>query len=259
MLTPVTAATAEAVPVRPQVHLRGMSLMVLVLTPEPPLADWLTEFDALLARSPGYFVGRPVVIDISNVPPSRPELMGLMNELNARKIRVLGLEGRDAFSLGADARGLPPILTGGRAAAVVEQPGEKAKEPAPSRGKAKAPAAALEQGSPDAKRASLVIDQPVRSGQSIWFPDGDVTVLGSVASGAEVMAGGSIHIYGALRGRAMAGWGNREGRIFCRSLEAELLAIDGLYKTADEIDDKLRGRAVQAWHSGAGLMIAALA
>ena len=63
-----------------------------------------------------------------------------------------------------------------------------------------------------------------------------MTVLGSVASGAEVIAGGSIHIYGTLRGRAIAGsTGNARARIFCRKLEAELLAIDGLYRTAEDM------------------------
>ena len=96
-----------------------------------------------------------------------------------------------------------------------------------------------------------MIDEPVRSGQSVIFPSGDVTVIGSVASGAEVIAGGSIHVYGALRGRAVAGVaGNPRARIFCRRLEAELVAIDGFYRTADDMDAALRGRAVQAWLEG---------
>jgi septum site-determining protein MinC len=77
----------------------------------------------------------------------------------------------------------------------------------------------------------------VRSGQSIFFPEGDVTIVGSVASGAEVVAGGSIHVYGTLRGRAMAGTaGNASARIFCSKLEAELIAIDGYYKTAEDME-----------------------
>ena len=91
------------------------------------------------------------------------------------------------------------------------------------------------------------------------FEAGDVTVLGSVASGAEVVAGGSIHVYGTLRGRAVAGLaGNGRARIFCRRLEAELLAIDGLYRTADDLEPGLRGRAVQAWLDGETMKMAAL-
>jgi septum site-determining protein MinC len=109
------------------------------------------------------------------------------------------------------------------------------------------------------KSSSLLVETSVRSGQSVVFADGDVTVLGSVGSGAEVVAGGSIHIYGTLRGRAMAGaTGNPRARIFCHKIEAELLAIDGFYRTADEIDATLRNRPTQAWLDGGNMMIAAL-
>jgi septum site-determining protein MinC len=88
----------------------------------------------------------------------------------------------------------------------------------------------------------------VRSGQTIFYPQGDVTVIGSVSSGADVIAGGSIHIYGTLRGRAMAGaYGETRARIFCRRLEAELLAVGGVYLTADEIDTNVHHLPVQAW------------
>ena len=83
------------------------------------------------------------------------------------------------------------------------------------------------------------------------FPDGDVTVLGSVGSGAEIVAGGSIHIYGTLRGRAMAGVnGNSSARIYCQKIEAELLAIDGYYQTAEQLDEGIRNRPAQAWLEG---------
>jgi septum site-determining protein MinC len=104
-----------------------------------------------------------------------------------------------------------------------------------------------------------LLDEPVRSGRSIAFVDGDVTVLGSVASGAEIIAGGSIHIYGTLRGQAMAGvTGNRRARIFCHRFEAELLAIGSCYKTADEIEESLRSGPVQAWLDGNTLKISAM-
>ena len=107
--------------------------------------------------------------------------------------------------------------------------------------------------------ASLMIEDPVRSGQSVVFIEGDVTVLGSVGSGAEIVAGGSIHVYGALRGRALAGaTGNARARIFCHRVEAELLAIDSYYRTADEIEDSLRCRPAQAWLEGETLQVSAM-
>jgi septum site-determining protein MinC len=104
-----------------------------------------------------------------------------------------------------------------------------------------------------------MIEDPVRSGQSVVFIEGDVTILGSVGSGAEIVAGGSIHVYGTLRGRALAGaTGNARARIFCNRVEAELLAIDSHYRTADDIEDALRCRPAQAWLEGGTLQISAM-
>ncbi len=146
---------------------------------------------------------------------------------------------------------LPPLLKGGRPA-VGDAAAEPASRPAP--GEAAAAAAPARQ-----EPASLLIENPIRSGQSVVFPYGDVTVLGAVSSGAEVVAGGSIHVYGTLRGRAMAGsMGNARARIFCSRNEAELIAIDGYYRTAEDMDANLRSRPVQCWLEDRVLSIAAL-
>jgi septum site-determining protein MinC len=80
-----------------------------------------------------------------------------------------------------------------------------------------------------------------------------------VASGAEVIASGSIHVYGALRGRALAGaYGNESARVFCRRFEAELIAVGGYYKVLEDIEPRLRQKPVQAWLSGNDLKIATL-
>src|SRR5215208_8050353 len=106
---------------------------------------------------------------------------------------------------------------------------------------------------------SLIVDHSVRSGQIIDYPQGDVTVVGSVSSGAEIVAGGSIHVYGTLRGRAIAGsMGDNRARIYCRKLEAELLAIDGLYQTAEDMDSQFRGRAVQVRLKGDAITMESL-
>ena len=86
-----------------------------------------------------------------------------------------------------------------------------------------------------------LITTPVRSGQQIYVPDGDLVITSSVSNGAELLASGNIHIYGALRGRALAGInGNKEARIFCSSLEAELVSIAGQFKMSEDIEK-------QAW------------
>ena len=100
---------------------------------------------------------------------------------------------------------------------------------------------------------------PVRSGQQLYAENRDLTVLATVGAGAEVIADGSIHIYGALRGRALAGaQGNEKARIFCREFHAELVAIAGNYKVLEELPKELRGKPVQIWLDNQELRIAAL-
>jgi septum site-determining protein MinC len=95
---------------------------------------------------------------------------------------------------------------------------------------------------------SLMIKTPIRSGQSVFHAHGDVIVLGSAASGSEIVAAGSIPVYGTLRGRASAGvLGNSGARVFCRKNEAELLSVDGWYCTAEEMEPSSRGKAIQAF------------
>jgi len=215
--------------------MRGRSYVAFTFCPVVPIAGWLEEIDVTLARSPEFFVGKPVVLDLSAVDLSQSAIAHLIKSLEQRNIRILGIEGMNAAQLTTS---MPPLLTGGRDCLLVQNEPKK----------------------PEAKPKpiSLLLDSPVRPGQAI-FSEGDVTVLGSVASGAEIVAGGSIHVYGALRGRAMAGSnGNGAARIFCQKIEAELLAINGYYQTAEEIDVALRNRPAQAWLEGTSIKITPL-
>ncbi|HXN66192.1 MAG TPA: septum site-determining protein MinC [Bradyrhizobium sp.] len=227
---------AIAKPSHQLVRMRGRSYVAFVFAPVVPIAGWLEEIDATLNRSPGFFVGKPVVLDLSAVDLSQSAIAHLIASLEQRNIRILGIEGVDEARLTTS---MPPLLTGGRPCVLIQnEPKKPEAKPKPN---------------------SLVHDSPVRSGQSIVFTEGDVTVLGSVGSGAEIVAGGSIHIYGTLRGRAMAGVnGNSAARIYCQKIEAELLAIDGYYQTAEDIDASLRNRPAQAWLEGDIMKITAL-
>ncbi|MGI8398930.1 septum site-determining protein MinC [Agrobacterium deltaense] len=220
------------------IRIKGRSFLAVVLSPESPVDQWLERLDDLAARSAGFFLSRPVVLDVSELSLDKAGLKELLAALTERNVGIMGIEGVRPSMIEP---GMPPSLKGGKPASDVEvEPVAIAAELPEEK-----PRAA---GEVRAVAPSLVINEPVRSGQSIMFPEGDVTVIGSVASGAEIIAGGSVHIYGALRGRAMAGsLGNVSARIFCRKLEAELLAIDGVYKVAEDIDDKLRGQPVQLW------------
>lgn len=248
-------ATPPAAPVgRSPIRFRGRSFLALVLQPELPLDTWFEEFDTLLMRSPSFFIGRAVVLDVTNLGLDKQALSDLITKLFERRVRVMGVEGAKASALGL---GMPPAMSGGRLVDVPEPVDETPEPGATSAPVQVAPPPPAIQ--PPTTTQTLLVEQPVRSGQSIVFLEGDVTVIGSVASGAEIVAGGSVHIYGALRGRVLAGSaGNPNARIFCQKLDAELLAIDGLYQTADEMNASLKGRPVQVWLKDDTLMLAHL-
>jgi septum site-determining protein MinC len=224
--------------------------MALVLAPEMPLDGWLKALDAQMDRSPNFFDARPVVVDLGAVPREQQGVAQFLQLLEQRGIRIIGTEGAHPSWAGIEAWGRSLPVTG-KPGRPVEVPEAKPAQAAPR---------ATEGGAASGGETNtLLIDQPIRSGQSVVFERGDVTVLGSVASGAEVMAGGSVHIYGALRGRAIAGLsGYPNARIFCSKLQAELLAIDGVYQTADDMPSKALGKPVQAWLDGGRMKISVL-
>jgi septum site-determining protein MinC len=222
-------------------RLKGRSFMAFILAPESPISDWLGGLDEHLARSASFFRSRPVVLDLAALAADEPGLESLLESLTGRGVRVIDVEG------GALPGFEHASLSGGRDSGDIPIADEAA------------PVSVAEPPPATREAASLIVDAPVRSGQSVSFPSGDVTVIGSIASGAEVLAGGSIHVYGALRGRAIAGaLGRTDARIFCDRMEAELVSIDGLYRTADMIDAGLRGRRVQVRMDGDSLVVSAL-
>lgn len=211
------------------------------LTPRSPIVDWLSSLDAALRQSEHPLTDRPMVLDLAAVQLSPNAIVHLITSLEERRIRILGIEGVDPAETPG---GLPPVLCRHN------KRSGYLTEPAPSQA---APPPQTE------KPTSLLIDDFVRSGQCVSFIAGDVTIVGSVGSGAEIVAGGSIHVYGALRSRAMAGArGDTRARIFCQALEAELLAIGSHFKTADEIGEDLRHEPVQVWLDGPKLNISVM-
>ncbi|MHA7773797.1 septum site-determining protein MinC [Roseibium sp. M-1] len=251
---------------------KGKSFIAIVLSPEPPFNAWFREIDRIIERSPGFFIDRPIILDVRGSKIPIEDLEEVLAKLSERSIRVMGIDGVAGTRLKA---GMPPSFSGGRLTSDVDVPtpasddsttgsdggkassrnegqaGKAAPEPKTKskkvnggNGSEKAVATAMP--SSIASGSSIVITEPVRSGQSILHPDGDVTVIGSVSSGAEIIAGGSIHIYGALRGRALAGVAGKDSaRIFCSKLDAELVSINGLYKVADDFDGALRNSPAQ--------------
>ncbi|HEY4029404.1 MAG TPA: septum site-determining protein MinC [Caulobacteraceae bacterium] len=236
----------------PTVRLRGRNVLALVLAPEFPMSDWFTAFDRQLNAAPGFFADRPIVADLRPaLSQGGQQAIGLvLDTLALRDLKLIGVEGVEARQLaGTPWERLATRLHGRDTA--VETPEADPDAPSSTEADPEAEPAA-------AGQTSLLIDRPVRSGQSVVFAEGDVTVVGSVSSGAEVLAGGSIHIYGALRGRAIAGLrAGASARIFCRKLEAELVGVDQLYRTAENWGAGLHGRAVQVMCDRGSLRLSA--
>ncbi len=167
---------------------------------------------------------------------------GLLEVLRRAHMKVIGAV-RGAASMEAAVR-----RTG---LAVIQDPGSRGSEPAPAAEapaeapKAVEPAPAAPQEAAEPFTVQL-LRTPVRSGQQLYIRNSDLTLTAQVGAGAEVIADGNVHIYGALRGRAIAGaQGDTNACIFCSDLQAELVAIAGTYMVADDIPSDMRGRAVQ--------------
>jgi len=225
-------------------RVRGRSIMALVIAPEPPFGDWFAALDEQMRRTAGFFADRPVVVDLAAVLENagRDAVAVALEGIEERGLRVIGAEGV-----------APNLLVGTRWARLATSLHGRDVAQAP-RADPRAGAAAAPPPAP-----SLLVDRPVRSGQSVVFEDGDIIVVGAVASGAEVIAGGSIHVYGPLRGRALAGLKTgAEARIFCRRLEAELVGVDQFYRTAEHWGPGLHGRCVQVRCDRGALQLSAL-
>ncbi|MTI72407.1 MULTISPECIES: septum site-determining protein MinC [Stenotrophomonas] len=214
------------------------------------------EMRERVARAPKLFGRAAVILDFGGLSrvPDRASAQALLDGLRDAGVLPVALAyGTSEVEQLSVQLGLP-LLAKFRAQyeradaappAPAPAPARRAPEPAP------APAPAAQPG-----RMQL---GAVRSGQQLYAENCDLTVLSTVGAGAEVIADGSIHIYGTLRGRALAGaQGNTGARIFCRDFHAELVAIAGRYKVLDDIPDNLRGKAVQVWLEQDQIMIAAL-
>lgn len=215
--------------------------MALIVFPAPPLGDWFAALDQQLLRSAGFFADRPIIANLSAVVRADEAPDDVLEALDARNLKLIGIEGIDPALLAGTRWERLTSLSRGQTAAQegrTDRPLAIPDDPPP--------AGATDRPACVDQAPSLLVDRPVRSGQSVIFEEGDITVIGSVASGAEIIAGGSIHIYGALRGRAIAGLKTGgAARIFCQKLVAELISIDGLYHAPEHWGESFHGRPVQ--------------
>ena len=234
------------------------------------VAQLAAEMRDRVTRAPKLFARAAVVVDFGGLaktpdPATARALLDALRDAGVLPVALaygtsendalaqqLGLPLLAKFRAQYEATGPAPVETASTAA--------PAQAPRRDTGPAAAPAKPAASARPAAGgEPGLVQTTPVRSGQQVYADNRDLTVVTTVGAGAEVIADGSIHIYGALRGRALAGaQGNEKARIFCREFHAELVAIAGHYKVLEDIPKELRGKAVQIWLDKEELKIAAL-
>jgi len=209
------------------------------------------EMRERVARAPKLFGRAALIVDFGALSPlpDAGAAKALMDALRGTGVLPVALAwGSPDNERLAEALGLPLLAKFRAQYGQVDAPEATVAAPLETAVQAAAAASASVPG--------LVQTAPVRSGQQIYARQSDLTVLSSVGAGAEVIADGSIHIYGPLRGRALAGAsGYTKARIFCRSFQAQLVAVAGQYKTLDDIPEALHGKPVQVWLEGGDLKI----
>jgi septum site-determining protein MinC len=226
-------------------------VLVRIRTADP--GTILDELTGRIATAPHFFRRTGVCLDLSALEntPDAADVRTVIDAIRRAGMLAIGLAG-DSTEVEAISNVLNlPILSGFRASrSPIAQPSPAAPAPVP------AGAAALPE-LPDASLATLIQHQTVRSGQRIYARNRDLVVTAGVGAGAEVMADGCLHIYGSLRGRAMAGArGQLTARVFCQEFYAELVSIAGVFRVFETIPVELAGKPVQAWLAGEDLHFA---
>jgi len=222
----------------------GMFTVMVVRVDDPNDPEFESRLAEQIARSPTFFANAPVVMDLQHCTgaASADAFHGLRRMLKRQHLIAVGVQNANATqiraAMNADLAAFAPANAARRTEPAEPAAAAPAPRPAPA-----APAPVIAAG---AVNRTKVITQPVRSGTQVYARGGDLIVLASVSPGAEVIADGHVHIYGALRGRAIAGAsGDTEARIFIGKLEAELLCVAGHYLVSEAIEADYIGKSVQ--------------
>ncbi len=210
-----------------------------LLSPDPVALG--AELARRLSQAPGFFRYAPVVLDLSALSGEAAQLLNLaalVGLLRSHDLLPVGVRGgTPAQQEMAHALELA-VLSENRGA-------PRAPPPATPEVMAQPPIPPIV---PLAEVGSKLVTQPVRSGQRVIAPEGDLVIIGPVSAGAELLAAGHIHVYGPLRGRALAGFkGNAKARIFCTALQAELLSIAGQYRVSEDLRELARNQPAQVY------------
>ncbi|QOC22873.1 septum site-determining protein MinC [Wenzhouxiangella sp. AB-CW3] len=218
------------------VQLGALALRIHRLDPPAICAELLER----RRQAPGMLADAALLLDLPDIDPAPvEEIRELLSALQSQGFIVAGLTaGKTASKL----EGMIELPVIGRQTEPRES--ERQQKSAPGE---------------DSSASTLCIDRPVRSGQQVYARGGDLVVVGNVGAGAELVADGSIHVYGCLRGRALAGArGNRSARVYSLDFRAELVSVAGTYKVFERLPENLSGQPVQAWLDGEQIQLATL-
>lgn len=220
-----------------------------------------------IQMAPAFFNHTPFVIDLHELPEDKQDLdfVALKELLLSLSIIPVGVKGADKSLFpkleAAHLAILAEAKTSAQKKTIIEPESKPEPEPkhepetVPEAEKKEEPKAPETQQTP-ARRPAKIVKQTIRSGQQVYAPGGDLVVIGSVSAGAEILADGNIHIYGTLRGRALAGVrGDQSAAIFCHCLQAELSSIAGIYLLSDDLPEDKIGTSVQIYLENEKLQI----
>ncbi len=235
----------------PSFQIKGSVVTVVVLELLGDSTLTLTqELAEKIHQAPQLLLHSPVVFNLEKFSGQAQnlDLTALLAQCRELGLQPIGFRGGERFASEISATGLavlPASAGRGTPARSAERPA--AEEQAVSSNADKAP---------ERVRGSKLVTQPVRSGQQIYARDSDLIVMSQVSEGAEVLADGSIHIYGGLRGRALAGVrGDTDARIFCQRMEAELLSVAGNFMLSDDMPEAMNKQSVQIYLEGEKLCL----
>ena len=222
-------------------RIKGSVLTTLILELDQYDSEqFKQQLSKKIESSPDFFKQSPIVIDLKKIDTDKPpvnyaEILSICNELNLVPVAFKASPQLDTIEIKKTGLG---IITDRACGKSKPQESSKSSEQTPE---------------------ALIISKPVRSGQQVYAEGKDLIILGSVSGGAEVLADGNIHIYGSLRGRALAGVsGNTTARIFCTSHEAELVSIAGQFLHSDSLETDLWKKPVQCYLEDETLHVSSL-
>ena len=206
-------------------------------------------------QAPSFFINSPVVLDLQEFKQTELDFKTLAKVIADLKMHIIGVRGGSPELHALASESNLAVLTVGAARVPEITSVEETPDRSNSDNEDNADAQEPEQADV-VWFTSETISTPIRSGQRRYTRHGDLIALAQVSEGAELMADGNIHIYGTLRGRALAGvQGDTSARIYCQNLQAELVAIAGHYQVSEDIDDELRNQPVQVYLTDQTLVI----